>query len=168
MDWNYFFSAFAQSGAAIIGIFGAFIITKVVAEEKGYYDVEFEHQELEDETDHGKRKKHERQLLNHLNSHLKTYKSLLVMIILMMVAVVPLVILPLCYLPTFNIAEPPLRVFRIWNDIWGMRVVLLVLMLAFTEVFFAFALYRLVSIKNKYSLIMGKLNNLLNTTKSPT
>lgn len=30
MDWNWFFSSVAQSTAAIVGIFGAFIITKIV------------------------------------------------------------------------------------------------------------------------------------------
>jgi len=30
MDWNWFFSAFAQSAAAIVGIFGAFIISKII------------------------------------------------------------------------------------------------------------------------------------------
>jgi hypothetical protein len=30
MDYNWFFSAFAQCGAAIIGIFGAFIISKII------------------------------------------------------------------------------------------------------------------------------------------
>ncbi|MCH7733340.1 MAG: hypothetical protein IIB44_12675 [Candidatus Marinimicrobia bacterium] len=29
-DWNWFFSALAQSAAAIVGIFAAFIITKIV------------------------------------------------------------------------------------------------------------------------------------------
>lgn len=32
-DWNYFFSAFAQSGAAVIGIVGAFTIAKIVVEQ---------------------------------------------------------------------------------------------------------------------------------------
>ncbi|ODT96890.1 MAG: hypothetical protein ABS82_02750 [Rhodanobacter sp. SCN 67-45] len=31
MDWNWFFSSIAQSAAAIVGIFGAFIITKVLS-----------------------------------------------------------------------------------------------------------------------------------------
>lgn len=30
MDWNWFFSALAQSTAAIVGIFAAFIITKII------------------------------------------------------------------------------------------------------------------------------------------
>jgi len=29
MDWNWFFSSLSQSAAAIVGIFGAFIITKI-------------------------------------------------------------------------------------------------------------------------------------------
>lgn len=31
MDWNWFFSSIAQSAAAVVGIFGAFIITKVLS-----------------------------------------------------------------------------------------------------------------------------------------
>ncbi len=31
MDWNWFFSSLSQSSAAIVGIFGAFIITKVLS-----------------------------------------------------------------------------------------------------------------------------------------
>lgn len=31
MDWNWFFSSLAQSTAAIVGIFGAFIITKILS-----------------------------------------------------------------------------------------------------------------------------------------
>lgn len=30
MDWNWFFSSIAQSSAAIVGLFGAFIITKII------------------------------------------------------------------------------------------------------------------------------------------
>lgn len=30
MDWNWFFSSFAQSSAAIVGIYGAFLITKIL------------------------------------------------------------------------------------------------------------------------------------------
>jgi len=30
MDWNWYFAALSQSAAAIGGIFGAFIITKVL------------------------------------------------------------------------------------------------------------------------------------------
>ncbi len=30
MDWNWFYSSSAQSAAAIVGIFAAFIITKIV------------------------------------------------------------------------------------------------------------------------------------------
>jgi|GEM_PF-3766100 len=30
MDWNWFFSTFAQCGAAIIGLFGAFVISKII------------------------------------------------------------------------------------------------------------------------------------------
>ena len=31
-DWNWFFAAFAQSGAALIGIIAAFIISKIIGE----------------------------------------------------------------------------------------------------------------------------------------
>ena len=31
MDWNWFYSSLAQSAAAIVGIFGAFIITKILS-----------------------------------------------------------------------------------------------------------------------------------------
>lgn len=31
MDWNWFFSSLAQSAAAIVGVFGAFIITKILS-----------------------------------------------------------------------------------------------------------------------------------------
>lgn len=30
MDWNWFFSTFAQCGAAIIGLFGAFIVSTMI------------------------------------------------------------------------------------------------------------------------------------------
>ncbi len=36
MDWNWFFSSVAQSGAAIVGIFGAFIITKIINNQQEY------------------------------------------------------------------------------------------------------------------------------------
>ena len=36
MDWNWFFSSLAQSTAAIVGLFGAFIITKIINNEKEY------------------------------------------------------------------------------------------------------------------------------------
>ncbi len=166
MDWNYFFSAFAQCGAAIIGIFGAFIVTKIVAEEKGYYEVEFENCELEDE-DQSNKEKHERQLLSHIDSHLQTYKTLVPLIWIMMIGVIPLVILPLSYLPTFDSAEPPLRQFWLWNNIWGMRTILLIAMFAFTELFFAFCLWRLCVIKDKYRLVRGKLDIVANTLKQP-
>lgn len=35
-DWNWFFSSVAQSAAAIVGIFGAFIITKILANQSAY------------------------------------------------------------------------------------------------------------------------------------
>lgn len=36
MDWNWFLSSFAQSTAAIVGLFGAFVITKIINNEKEY------------------------------------------------------------------------------------------------------------------------------------
>ncbi|QIB64047.1 hypothetical protein [Kineobactrum salinum] len=36
MDWNWFFGALAQSAAAIVGIFGAFIITKILTNQSAY------------------------------------------------------------------------------------------------------------------------------------
>ena len=41
MDWNWFFSSFAQSSAAIVGIFGAFLITKILNKLGGNYEKEF-------------------------------------------------------------------------------------------------------------------------------
>ncbi|RWX47315.1 hypothetical protein H206_03730, partial [Candidatus Electrothrix aarhusensis] len=36
VDWNWFFAAFAQCGAALIGIIAAFIISKLLAEDNKY------------------------------------------------------------------------------------------------------------------------------------
>jgi len=36
LDWNWFFSAFAQCGAALIGIIAAFIISKLLGENDKY------------------------------------------------------------------------------------------------------------------------------------
>lgn len=36
MDWNWFFSSVAQSSAAIVGLFGAFIITKIINNQNDY------------------------------------------------------------------------------------------------------------------------------------
>lgn len=36
MDWNWFFSSLSQSSAAIVGIFGAFIITKILSNQASY------------------------------------------------------------------------------------------------------------------------------------
>lgn len=36
MDWNWFFSSLAQSTAAIVGLFGAFIITKILSNQAGF------------------------------------------------------------------------------------------------------------------------------------
>jgi hypothetical protein len=35
-DWNWFFSSLAQSAAAIVGIFGAFIVTKILANQSAF------------------------------------------------------------------------------------------------------------------------------------
>jgi len=35
-DWNWFFSSVAQSAAAIVGIFGAFIVTKILANQSAF------------------------------------------------------------------------------------------------------------------------------------
>lgn len=36
MDWNWFFAALAQSTAAIVGLFGAFIVTKILSNQATY------------------------------------------------------------------------------------------------------------------------------------
>jgi hypothetical protein len=36
IDWNWFFSSVAQSAAAIVGIFGAFIVTKILANQSAF------------------------------------------------------------------------------------------------------------------------------------
>jgi len=36
MDWNWFFSSLAQSAAAIVGVFGAFIITKILSNQTAF------------------------------------------------------------------------------------------------------------------------------------
>ncbi|MEA3496908.1 MAG: hypothetical protein U9R42_12860 [Bacteroidota bacterium] len=46
VDWNWFFSAFAQSGAAIIGIIAAFVISKIIGEINIKYNVEERHKNL--------------------------------------------------------------------------------------------------------------------------
>jgi len=35
-DWNWFFSSLSQSSAAIVGIFGAFIITKILSNNSNF------------------------------------------------------------------------------------------------------------------------------------
>lgn len=35
-DWNWFFSSLSQSAAAIVGIFGAFIITKIFSNQTAF------------------------------------------------------------------------------------------------------------------------------------
>ena len=46
IDWNWFFSAFAQSGAAIIGIIGAFVISKIIDESSIKLNVEEKYKNL--------------------------------------------------------------------------------------------------------------------------
>jgi hypothetical protein len=36
-DWNWFFSSVAQFAAAIVGIFGAFIVTKTLANQSAFW-----------------------------------------------------------------------------------------------------------------------------------
>lgn len=36
LDWNWFFSSLAQSAAAIVGIFGAFVITKILSNQAAF------------------------------------------------------------------------------------------------------------------------------------
>lgn len=45
-DWNWFFSSVAQSAAAIVGIFGAFIVTKILANQSAYAEKSRRMQEL--------------------------------------------------------------------------------------------------------------------------
>lgn len=45
-DWNWFFSSVAQSTAAIVGIFGAFIVTKILANQSAYDEKSRRIQEL--------------------------------------------------------------------------------------------------------------------------
>jgi hypothetical protein len=45
-DWNWFFSSVAQSAAAIVGIFGAFIVTKILANQTAFAEKSLRMQEL--------------------------------------------------------------------------------------------------------------------------
>lgn len=45
-DWNWFFSSVAQSAAAIVGIFGAFIVTKILANQAAFAEKSLRIQEL--------------------------------------------------------------------------------------------------------------------------
>jgi hypothetical protein len=45
-DWNWFFSSVAQSAAAIVGIFGAFIVTKILANQSAFSEKSRRMQEL--------------------------------------------------------------------------------------------------------------------------
>lgn len=45
-DWNWFFSSVAQSAAAIVGIFGAFIVTKILANQAAFAERSLRIQEL--------------------------------------------------------------------------------------------------------------------------
>ncbi|WP_147291599.1 hypothetical protein [Pandoraea pnomenusa] len=45
-DWNWFFSSIAQSSAAIVGIFGAFIITKILNNQSAFSATKSQIQEL--------------------------------------------------------------------------------------------------------------------------
>jgi len=45
-DWNWFFSSIAQSAAAIVGIFGAFIVTKILTNQSAFSEKSRHIQEL--------------------------------------------------------------------------------------------------------------------------
>ena len=45
-DWNWFFSSVAQSAAAIVGLFGAFIVTKILANQTAFAEKSRRIQEL--------------------------------------------------------------------------------------------------------------------------
>lgn len=45
-DWNWFFSSVPQSAAAIVGIFGAFIVTKILANQTAFAEKSLRIQEL--------------------------------------------------------------------------------------------------------------------------
>lgn len=45
-DWNWFFSSLAQSAAAIVGIFGAFIVTKILANQTAFAEKNLRMHEL--------------------------------------------------------------------------------------------------------------------------
>jgi len=45
-DWNWFFSSVAQSAAAIVGIFGAFIVTKILSNQSAFAEKSRRIQEL--------------------------------------------------------------------------------------------------------------------------
>ena len=46
VDWNWFFAAFAQCGAALIGIISAFIISKLLAEDNKYDSIKIKLENL--------------------------------------------------------------------------------------------------------------------------
>lgn len=45
-DWNWFFSSLSQSAAAIVGIFGAFIITKIFSNQTSFSEKKFKIKQL--------------------------------------------------------------------------------------------------------------------------
>ena len=47
MDWNWFFSALAQSCAAIVGLMGAFIFTKIVGNQASFRQRRTDYESLE-------------------------------------------------------------------------------------------------------------------------
>jgi len=51
IDWNWFFSAVAQSTAAIVGIFGAFIFTKIINNQREFKDQELQIRGLNENAD---------------------------------------------------------------------------------------------------------------------
>jgi len=46
MDWNWFFSSVAQCGAALMGIIGAFVISKLLNENERYYNLKQTYRDL--------------------------------------------------------------------------------------------------------------------------
>lgn len=50
MDWNWFFSSLAQSVAALVGVFSAFVITKIVNNQSEFSSKVARTQELLDKS----------------------------------------------------------------------------------------------------------------------
>jgi hypothetical protein len=108
-DWNYFLSAFAKSGAAIIGIVGAFTIAKIVAEQQDDDECEYEKSTyLDKSNDEQERQRWLNELRFHFAKHKRTYKPLMFAIVFVMIGVIFLVLLPLCFLPIIDLTDSKL------------------------------------------------------------